>query len=115
MVDQSQIHNSVRRIVTMLAEADYSGLERVTNGHCLTANEIAGAALEYGRTICALPTTALQQIDIIWVTYSQPIAWIINVRLWTVEEGASDLTLELTIKETGTDTLDVEIDGLRVL
>jgi hypothetical protein len=115
MSDLSQLRSAVLLVTHMLANADYHGLEALTHSRRLTTNELARAAREYGGTIVTLPEPALQQLDIIEVTGVQPRQWNVNVTLWTVEQGASDLTLELTVKETAQETFDIEIDDLHVL
>ena len=115
MSELSQLQSAVRLVTTMLANADYDGLEKLTQSRRMTATELARSARGYGRTIVTLPERALQQLDVVEVAHAQPKQWSVNVTLWTDEEGASDLTLQLTIKDTGNGTCEVEIDDLHVL
>jgi hypothetical protein len=46
---------------------------------------------------------------------STPERWSAYVELWTAEEGRSDLTLELTLTESGRDTYNSQIDNIHVL
>ena len=98
----------------MLAEGDYEGLERLTNGSRLTAAEMAEGVREYGGNLILPPDGAFENLDVVGVEGARPREWSVNVDLWTAEEGRSDLTLELTLRENGKNIYDVEIDGIHV-
>jgi hypothetical protein len=44
-----------------------------------------------------------------------PEAWSVYLDLWTAEEGRSDLTLELTLRDSPAGIYSVELDDLHVL
>jgi hypothetical protein len=115
MSEALNIKATVHRIVIMLAQAHYNDLETLTNGRRLTATEIAESVREYGGTIIVPPENGFENLDIIGVEGAQPRAWSVNLTLWTAEEGRSDLTLELTLRENGEEIYDVEIDNIHVL
>jgi len=56
-----------------------------------------------------------ENLDVIEVEGARPRQWSVNVDLWTVEEGRSDLTLEITLRENEKEIYDVEIEGIHVL
>jgi hypothetical protein len=53
-------------------------------------------------------------LDIVRIAGSVPPAWSVRANLWTKEEGRSDLTLELTIRQVE-NSYEVELDDLHVL
>jgi len=98
----------------MLVERDYTGLERLCGGVRLTADAIALAVEDCGRTLCQLPDDRWPDLDVVEVTGAIPARFSVRVDLWTVEEGRSDLSLELTLIDQD-EALGVEIDDLHVL
>ena len=105
----------VRSIVRMLVARDYAGIERATDGRRLTAEQVANAVTEYGRTLVMPPERTFQSLDAVAVTGPGPRRWSVRFDLWTAQEGRSDLTLELTIVERGDGGVFVEVDDLHVL
>src|SRR5215211_4599568 len=99
MSEESKIKATVHQIVAMLMQADYDELERLTNSRRLTAAEIAEGVREYGGALVMPPEDAFDNLDVIEVEGANPREWSVNVNLWTAEEGQSDLTLELTLRE----------------
>ena len=106
---------AVRRVVDALVRGDYEELERMSGGVRLSAEEMAGAVRAYGRTLVALPDEGFDNLDVVELEDARPRAWSVHVDLWTAEEGRSDLTLELTLRERGGDDYEVEIDDIHVL
>jgi hypothetical protein len=115
MTEESKVKAIIHRIVTMLTQSDYDELERLTKGRRLTATEISEGVHEYGRTLVMLPEHAFENLNIIEVEGAKPREWSVQLNLWTAEEGQSDLTLELTLKETRKEIYNVEIDNIHVL
>ena len=116
----------VRQLVGMLVAGDYAGLEAVSRGRRLTAEELREAWEEYGGDL-RLPGVAARELrmppepvfdnleDVIELEDATRRAWSVLVDLWTVEEGRSDLTLELVLTETGGEQYDIQIWDLHVL
>jgi hypothetical protein len=115
MFEDSKLNATAYQIISMLVQADYDGLERLTDSRRLTATEIAEGVREYGRTLIMPPESAFENLDVIEVSGAKPKEWSVNLHLWTVEEGRSDLTLELTLRENGKEIYDAEIDNIHVL
>jgi hypothetical protein len=80
----------------------------------MSAQEIRTAIAEYGRTLILPPESAYELLDIIRVNNVGPEQYSVRMPLWTVEEGRSDLTLELTVRIMG-DNLEVSLDDIHVL
>jgi hypothetical protein len=111
----SSIESTLRDIVSLLAQKDYAALERVTNGIRLRASEIEASINEYGRTVALPPPKAFSDIDVIPVRASVPAAYSIRFRLYTIEEGRSDLELQATFIENPlAEQMRVEIDNIIV-
>jgi hypothetical protein len=105
--------NAIRRLVSDLASGAFR--EVVADGRAgrLTAAELEAAVRTYGRTLVPLPDDAFALVE----TYElsgDPNALAVDVPLWTIEEGRSDLTLSLTALRRGS-AYDVQVDDLHVL
>ena len=111
----TNISNTIRRIVTLLVDEDYLDLEKLSHGRRLTAGEMDQAIQDYGEKLVLPPDEAFEDLDVIKVEASQPPEWSVVVYLWTEREGKSDLSLELTLTEIGNGEFKVEIDNLHVL
>ena len=114
-MDKSKIRDTVRRLVEMLVVGDYHGLERASQGRRLTAEQLRQAVEEYGRELRMPPELVFDDLDVVGIEGAAPRAWSVLVDLWTVEEGRSDLTLELVLTETGGEQYDIQIWDLHVL
>jgi hypothetical protein len=102
-------------MLRLMVGKDYAALHDLSHGIRLTATEIKTAIREYGRTVRMPPELEDNQFDVLAISNTAPQQWSVNVDLWTHEEGRSDLTLSLTLIDTGTDKYDVEIDDIHVL
>lgn len=74
--------------------------------------ELDRAVREYGRTLVALPEEAWGLVDVHPLEDGSGVA--LEVPMWTIEEGRSDLTLELSASERDA-SVAIEIDDLHVL
>ena len=110
-----KISDAVRRLVEMLVAEDYDGIEEATRSRRLTADQLRQAVDEYGRELRMPPEVAFHNFDVNEIEGAIPReAWVL-ADLWTVEEGRSDLTLEIRITDTGGEIYDIEINNLHVL
>ena len=103
----------IGEIVEALVRGDFDLLEADGRAGRVGATGLRQSLREYGRTLVALPETAYSLIEAVEVTTSANL-WSLVVPLWTVEEGRSDLSLELTAVETP-DGWGCVIEGLLVL
>jgi hypothetical protein len=115
LVDKLKIRDAVRRLAKMLVAEDYDGLEEATQGRRLTAEQLREAVEEYGRELQMPLEVVFDNLDVIEIEGAIPRAAWVLVDLWTVEEGRSDLTLEIRLTDTGGELYDMEIDNLHVL
>ncbi len=99
----------------MLVHGDYVGLEKLSQERRLTSSEIEYGVKDYGCHLVSLPESAFEYLGIVEVEGTWPRTWAVDVPLWSLEEGRSDLTVELTLIEHDGEFYDVEIDGIHVL
>lgn len=104
---------TIRRLVDDLVSKDYSKIQADGRIGRLTVDELERVISEYGRTLIGLPENALETVDTYPMEGTAGLA-AIDLPLWTVEEGRSDLTLSLTINEE-IEEPTVSIDDLHVL
>jgi hypothetical protein len=127
-MNSQKISDTVRHLVGMLVAGDYAGLEAVSRGRRLTAEELREAWEEYGGDL-RLPGVPARELrmppESVFETFDEdnldvlelasPRSWAVLVPIWTVEEGRSDLTLEVVLTDTGGEQYDIEIVSLHVM
>ena len=106
------IEKNVRHIYSMLLKKDYLQIESLTQGIRLNANEIGDAILEYGRVLTSYPDQI--NLDVIEIENSNPKSWSIVAPVYTVEEGLSDLSIEITLIQSSKDQYKIELDDIHV-
>ena len=107
----------VSAIVDLLVAGRYDELAHFCGGLRLSAEQLASAVAEHGCKLVQPPTSA-QPPDFVRIDASVAEAWSVVVPLYTLEEGLSDLSLELTLErdpQTPPYGFRAEIDGLHVL
>lgn len=115
MLDQQKLARTLSHVGQLLVAGNYEELARQTNSQRLTADELRQAVLDYGRRIVPPPQEAWSARSTVEIEGAVPEAWSVYVDLWTAEEGRSDLTLELTLRDSAQGTYSVEVDNLHVL
>lgn len=114
MIEDMKVSRTIRPLLGHLIRGDYAAAEALTGGNGLNAAEMEQAIAEYGRRLVHPPADSNPR-SIVDIEASTPERWSVYIDLWTSEEGRSDLTLELTLTESGSDTYDVQIDSIHVL
>ena len=102
-VFEDQIRSIVIDLLVLLADGDYESIMERCAGSRVSGDDLQAAVRDYGRTVIAPPAD-----------YKFFRTWSVEADVWTEEQGASDLTLQLTIAFEPDGPL-VEIDGLNVL
>ena len=105
----------IRQIISWLVAGDYKAIEAASHGVRLSAELLRDAVADYGKKLITPPDFNIDKLDIVEITNSTMPSWSINIVLWTLEEGRSDLTLECTVIERDIDKIDIEVDNLHVL
>jgi len=108
-----KFHEPINSLIEKLVQKDYAGLERNGQARRLGAAGLREAVAEYGRQLTRVPPEAFELSDAVAIDF-QPGNWNVNMNLWTVEEGRSDLTLTLTASDLD-GRIVVVIEDLHVL
>jgi hypothetical protein len=106
---------AVDQVIALLVSKRYQELEFLTRGARLPAVEIEAAVTSYGRTLALLPQSGDRRTDIVELRGSDPPSWSVVQPLRTIEEGWSDLSLELTVMRLPDGTLRIELDDIHVI
>ena len=92
------IEVAVRVGIDLLVRGEYETIERMTAGARISASEIGEAVSEYGRTLVPPDPEWWPLVEITPVA-GERAKFHVVAPLWTLEEGRSDLTLELWLTE----------------
>ena|SRR5689334_19212622 len=112
---QAGIAQAVHTVVGLLVNRDFGALERLTNGVRLKVADIQSALSAYGKTLIEPASSAFEKLDVVEVTNRNPPEYSVWFHLWTKEEGLSDLSLQLTVADLGSDKLRIELDDIHAL
>ncbi len=105
------IDKAVDELYSLLVQRDYSRVEALTRGLRLSARDIAAAIEQYGHTLVLYPVDRV--FDVVEVRNSLPTSWSVVAPVFTREEGESDLSIELTIRESSPG-YKIELDNIHV-
>jgi hypothetical protein len=109
---EAALKTEVQRLIVELVSGDYAGIcARHANGRVSEA-DMARVVREYGCTLMAVPEDGWALVDV-YVSSRDPDHATVDVPLWTMEEGRSDLTLSLTARRAG-DGFEVAMSDLYV-
>jgi len=106
---------TVTQILELLVKGQYDKVIDLDVGSYLTVADLCIAIHEYGRHLTMPPIVDIEQMSIVRVEGSKPKRWHVALDLWTIEEGRSDLTLELTLINSPGSYYLVELDNIHVL
>jgi len=118
MLDPGKLRTTLIYVVELLVSREFSQLELLTRGRRVTAEEMREGVDEYPGRLMMPPGDQLDDLvdgSIIQVDHAAPPEYCMDVKLYTEEEGFSDLTLSLTVYDTGDTLYDVQIDNIEVL
>ncbi len=104
----------IRKIVGLLVAGHYREVVRLAPLSRLNDQSISRAIGEYGRTLIIPPDSAFEHLDIVRVKDASPERYSVRMNLWTVEEGQSDLSIELTVVERAGEC-SLHVDDIHVL
>ena len=106
------IEQTVRYIYSLLLNEQYEELEKFTKGVRMSSKEVEGCISEYGCPLVSYPDKL--KLDVVEITNSNPREWSVIAPIFTLEEGYSDLSFELSLTEVGTELYKSELDNIRV-
>ena len=107
------VETAIRIVVDLLVRQQYGMVEAVASGK-LTARDLEAAIQQYGREL-APPGEGWWASVVLTRVAGSAGALHAAVPLWTVEEGRSDLTLELELSESVPGVYDVRTLDLGTL
>jgi hypothetical protein len=105
--------SEIRTLVGDLARGALAEIVLDRRAGRLSLEALSTAIRNYGRTLLPLPDEGVPLISI-YPSQVEAEAVYLDVPLWTVEEGRSDLTLSLTAYKVG-GAYRLEIEDLHVL
>lgn len=115
MTADARVIRTAREVVELLVAGEYEQLENLTKSRRLSADELRSAVDDYGERLCLPPRHVFEEVDALELTGSIPAKWSVRIDLWSVREGRSDLSLEMTLAAADGDAMEVEIDNIHVL
>src|SRR5262245_58201790 len=115
-MDRDKLERTINRVLRLIMDRDYAGLEALSRGQRLPAEEIRTGLEEYPATFVIPPDHRLDDvINVLEIAQPGPKRYAVDLDLWSAEEGRSDLTVRLTLADRGEEYYEVEIDGIEVL
>jgi hypothetical protein len=109
------IETATRLLIGLLVRGDMDTAAKITRGRRLDAEALKRAVADYGRTLVPPGAGWWDLVDVTPIRDSAPQAYHVAAPLWSIEEGRSDLTLELRLTEVAPEAYDSEILDLHVL
>lgn len=106
------IEKIVKELYALLLNKEYQQIESLTEGVRLNAREIEDSIKDYGRNLAPYPEKV--EFDVIEIVGTEKKAWSVVAPVYTIEEGLSDLSIELTILHSASDHLKIELDNIHV-
>jgi hypothetical protein len=99
--DEDSVRDSVLSVLALLAEGEYETVANLTRNDRFTAKQIQDEIEKYGRTLKEPPREAPPNVEVVEVVGARPREYRASTPFWTIEEGRSDLTLEMTYLQLG--------------
>lgn len=110
-----QLRPVLRELVHELVVGNFAGLEADGRAGRVRAEDLRLVIARYGRVLGELPEHAFDPRFAGAIPLGgDEAAWAVDVALWTVEEGRSDLTLQTTVWATSRGIL-ARIEDLQVM
>ncbi|WP_162656519.1 DUF7668 domain-containing protein [Tuwongella immobilis] len=106
-----KLHDTIR----VLVREDFELLEADGRAGRLTASQLREAIHRYGRHLVDVPIEEIIKSHFYLLEGVKQKSWIIEVDLWTTEEGKSDLTLSVLVTMSSINDIQLEITDLHVL
>lgn len=89
----------IQDTVACLASGNYYVLENDGRAGRLDAQQINYAITKYGKQLTVIPLDELAQLESCIVDSQAVPTFAVDIDLWTIEEGKSDLTLSIWLTE----------------
>ena len=105
------IRDAIQGLIEDLVAGNFEGIEADGRAGRLTGAEIKDAIAQYGRTLVPPPSDIWNECSGNQVDGHMGM-WAVDVPLWTREEGRSDLTLSLWVRDG--EVAAVVVNNIRV-
>jgi hypothetical protein len=107
-----QLVEAIRVLVHLLVAKDYQFLEDNNQLINFRASDLKRTIDQYGMTLTDIPDIEIQKAEVFY-NAEYPNSMPIDLSLWTLEEGKSDLMLFLTANIAEPNVF-LQIEGVRV-
>lgn len=104
----------LKDLVDELIKGNFAKLEADGRAGRLSAEDLKSVLTDYNRTFIPLPESEFDTMEMFPRVKSDGHTWGVDLDLFTEEEGRSDLTLQLTVRDAG-EVIVTEIDDLHAL
>lgn len=111
-----KIERTAKRILELLSMQRYDELALLTRNN-YPVEDIQFAMEAYDATACEPPASFGTSIDVIEIEGSTPVSWRVIFPVWTIEEGQSDLSVNITCisDPSASETFEFDLNGIYVL
>lgn len=103
----------LKKLVELLVNRDFESIKASGAAARVPVDALEDEMNEHGRSFIPLPDAAWERVEPIQV--QDEARWYVDVDLWTVEDGESDLTLSVEVERAGDGTWKAEIQNLHTL
>ena len=104
---------ALKQIVPLVVAGRMEDIERIESGGRMKPEEWRTRIKDYGRKLTLPPPGDFELADVVPMQGKDRSGWSVWYRLWTEEEGRSDLGLQLLVFDQG-GIIKLEVDDLRV-
>lgn len=117
IVDENKLRRILLHIIGLLVRGEYEALVSFTGGRRLTMQMMQDIVAEWPYSLTMPLHNEIE--DLVGasgeISGSNPHQWWVDVNLYTIEEGRSDLMLQLTVTDDPGEFYRVEMNDLHVL
>ncbi|MEM1026509.1 MAG: hypothetical protein AAGJ38_00320 [Planctomycetota bacterium] len=115
-IQHAKIRATLKLIVELLVKSEFNQLEVISNGVRLKSEHISSAIASYGRKLDAPSEDDYRMVDIVAIKGAEHPKYSIRIRLFTEEEGRSDLEIQATFIDDNVDSpyMRIELDDILV-
>lgn len=114
MKDRPSVRREIQRLLEDMVAQKFELLSEDGRIGRLTVAQLKRAIADYGGTLVCPPQDMFDSLIEVYPRDGDPTTCAVEVDMWTLEEGHSDLTLSATLVETE-GACEISIDGLHVL
>jgi hypothetical protein len=124
MLNEDKMRRTLLHVLALTVNGQYEALEELTAGKRLSANLIKQSIEEWPEKACPHhfimpPSESLTHLvmegGLEPIPAVEPQEWMVELYLWTIEQGRSDLNIRLTVIDADSDYYQVELDDILVM